>query len=99
MPPLPSAIDEETTRAVESLNRRRKDLTTYQIPRLRECKGPLSTQQQYAAELKDDLDAFAQQVDVRVIHALYSAVKCVLELTENLTIVVGNARGGSAAKT
>ncbi|TDL22865.1 Sec20-domain-containing protein [Rickenella mellea] len=63
MPPLPSTIDDETTRAVESLNRRQKDLTSYQIPRLRDCKGPLSTQQQYAAELKDDLDAFGQQVD------------------------------------
>ncbi|KAI0349700.1 Sec20-domain-containing protein [Trametes cingulata] len=63
MPPLPSALDEETTNLIASLERRQKDLADFQIPRLRQCTGPLTLQQQYAAELRDDLDAFARQIE------------------------------------
>ncbi|KAI0642642.1 Sec20-domain-containing protein [Trametes meyenii] len=63
MPPLPSALDEETSNLISSLGRRQKDLAEFQIPRLRQCTGPLSVQQQYAAELRDDLDTFARQVE------------------------------------
>lgn len=65
MPPLPSALDEETTDLISLIERRQKDLADFQLPRLRQCTGPLSLQQQYAAELRDDLDAFAKQVEVR----------------------------------
>ncbi|KAJ3003039.1 hypothetical protein NUW54_g5514 [Trametes sanguinea] len=64
MPPLPSALDEETTNLITLLERRQKDIADFQIPRLRQCTGPLSLQQQYAAELRDDLDAFARQVEM-----------------------------------
>ncbi|KAL7277341.1 hypothetical protein ACG7TL_009199 [Trametes sanguinea] len=63
MPPLPSALDAETTNLITSLERRQKDIADFQIPRLRQCTGPLSLQQQYAAELRDDLDAVARQVE------------------------------------
>ncbi|CDO70492.1 hypothetical protein BN946_scf184569.g35 [Trametes cinnabarina] len=63
MPPLPSALDDETTNLIASLERRQKDISEFQIPRLRKCTGPLSVQQQYAAELRDDLDAFARQIE------------------------------------
>ncbi|KAI0763123.1 Sec20-domain-containing protein [Trametes elegans] len=63
MPPLPSVLDAETANLIASLERRQKDLSDFQIPRLRQCAGPLSLQQQYAAELRDDLDAFARQVE------------------------------------
>ncbi|KAL1949231.1 hypothetical protein VTO73DRAFT_11037 [Trametes versicolor] len=63
MPPLPSALDEETTDLISLIERRQKDLADFQLPRLRQCTGPLSLQQQYAAELRDDLDAFAKQVE------------------------------------
>ncbi|EJF55892.1 Sec20-domain-containing protein [Dichomitus squalens] len=63
MPPLPSALDEETKNLIASLERRHKDLADFQIPRLRNCTGPLTLQQQYAAELRDDLDMFARQLE------------------------------------
>ncbi|KAI0676488.1 Sec20-domain-containing protein [Trametes maxima] len=63
MPPLPSVLDEETSNLISSLGRRQKDLADFQIPRLRQCTGPLGVQQQYAVELRDDLDAFARQVE------------------------------------
>ena len=36
------------------------------FPRLRSCTWPLTLQQQYAAELRDDLDVFARQLEVRL---------------------------------
>lgn len=67
MPPLPSTLDEETTNLVESIQRREQDLTSFQIPRLRSCKGPLAVQQRYADELREALDELSGQVDVRLI--------------------------------
>ena len=64
MPPLPSALDDETKSLIASLERRQKDLADFQIPRLRACTGPLTLQQQYAAELRDDLDLFGRQLEV-----------------------------------
>ena len=72
MPPLPSAIDEETSNIISSLERRQKDLVDFQIPRLRTCTGPLALQQQYTAEIRDDLDVFARQLEVRLPCGPYS---------------------------
>ncbi|KAI1788631.1 Sec20-domain-containing protein [Ganoderma leucocontextum] len=63
MAPLPSLLDEEMTTLLASLERRQKDLSDFQIPRLRTCTGPLTQQQQYAAELRDDLDSFGRQLE------------------------------------
>lgn len=71
MPPIPPKFDQETTDLVESIQRRRKDIDTFQLPRLEKCTGPLSTQQQYASELRDDIDILAKQIDVSA--RLYSA--------------------------
>lgn len=65
MAPLPSSLSEELLTTIESLRRRRKDLSNFQLQRLRSCTGPLAIQQQYAAELREDLDTFARQVEVR----------------------------------
>ena len=64
MPPIPSTLDEETSNIIASLERRQKDLVDFQLPRLRSCTGPLTLQQQYAAEIRDDLDIFARQLEV-----------------------------------
>lgn len=71
MPPLPTTLSEELLTTVDSLRRRRTDLSDFQIPRLRNCTGPLAIQQQYAAELREDLDTFARQVDVRLYLKLH----------------------------
>ena len=67
MPPLPSTIHEETTNLVDSLTRRQKDLQEFQIPRLREFKGSLATQQQYAGEIREDLEVFTKSVQVGIL--------------------------------
>ena len=64
MPPVPQKFDQETTDLIESIERRRKDIDTFQLPRLEKCTGPLSTQQQYASELRDDIEILSKQIDV-----------------------------------
>ena len=66
MPPIPQKFDQETTTLIESIERRRKDVETFQLPRLEKCAGPLSVQQQYASELRDDIETLAKQIDVSV---------------------------------
>ncbi|CCM04892.1 uncharacterized protein FIBRA_07088 [Fibroporia radiculosa] len=63
MPPIPSTLDATTISLVESLQRRQKDLSEFQLSRLRSCTGPLAVQQRFAAELREDLEAFARQVE------------------------------------
>lgn len=64
MPPLPNTYDEEVTSLIASIRRRQNDLLEFQIPRLRDCKGPLSVQQNFAAEVREDVDALARQIEV-----------------------------------
>ncbi|KAJ7591479.1 Sec20-domain-containing protein [Mycena floridula] len=63
MPPLPTTFDEPTLELIASLQRRQKDLLEFQIPRLAECQGPVSLQQDLADELRDDITVFAEQVE------------------------------------
>jgi len=64
MPPIlaPPALN-EATQLWEKLNRRSNDITQFQITRLRDCKGPLLTQQQYAAELREDIESFQRLLE------------------------------------
>lgn len=64
MPPIPNTLDEEALQLVLSLERRQEDLSEFQVPRLRSCTGPLSLQQNLAAELREDIDNFSRQVEV-----------------------------------
>lgn len=72
MPPLPATFDAETTAALDALTRRQHDITTFQIPRLRECADSLATQQRLAAELREDIESYARGVDVSVISCVLS---------------------------
>jgi hypothetical protein len=64
MPPLPSTLGNDTFELISSAQRRQKDLSEFQLPRLRACHGPLTVQQNLAAELREDIEAFARQVEV-----------------------------------
>ncbi|EIN08423.1 hypothetical protein PUNSTDRAFT_144022 [Punctularia strigosozonata HHB-11173 SS5] len=63
MPPLPTSFDEETVAVIDSLGRRQRDISTFQIPRLRDCNDALLVQQQLAAELRDDIERYARDVE------------------------------------
>lgn len=80
MPPIPVTFDDTTTSAIESLQRRQRDLSDFQIPRLRKCTGPLALQQRLAVELREDLDTFARQVEVRL--SSLSIECCVVDLVD-----------------
>jgi hypothetical protein len=64
IPPISSPLFLEAKTTYEGLSRQLKDLDEYQIPRLRDCKGTLTLQQQYAAELRDDTEALAKRMEV-----------------------------------
>ncbi|KAG6377556.1 hypothetical protein JVT61DRAFT_15371 [Boletus reticuloceps] len=57
-------FDAEAQALLESVERRRNDLSTFQIPRLRACTGLLATQQAWAAEIREDIEQLAKQVEV-----------------------------------
>ncbi|KAG2032522.1 hypothetical protein BDR03DRAFT_935948 [Suillus americanus] len=48
---------------IDSIERHHNDLSTFQIPRLRACTGPLSTQQAWAAEVREDIESLARQIE------------------------------------
>lgn len=64
MSQIASTLDDETSNLILSAQRQQKDLSEFQIPRLRTCKGPLPLQQNLAAELREDIEAFARKVEV-----------------------------------
>ncbi|KAF8439091.1 Sec20-domain-containing protein [Boletus edulis BED1] len=63
MAPIHITFDAEAQALLESVERRRNDLSTFQIPRLRACTGPLATQQAWAAEIREDIEQLAKQVE------------------------------------
>jgi len=70
MPPLPSALAQETQNLTSSLDRRQKHICEVQIHALRQCTGPLSLQQKLAEELKDAIDAHSRQIEVSSLSSL-----------------------------
>ncbi|KAI0314995.1 Sec20-domain-containing protein [Amylostereum chailletii] len=62
MAPLPSTFDEGVSGVILSIQRRSRDMNDVQLPRLRSCKESLAVQQQYAAELHEDLEVVARLV-------------------------------------
>ena len=76
MPPIPTALDAESLALIESIERHHNDLSTFQIPRLRACTGPLVTQQAWAAEVREDIEGLARQVEVCLLDSfLYLSIE------------------------
>ncbi|KAF8843898.1 hypothetical protein BDN67DRAFT_994700 [Paxillus ammoniavirescens] len=63
MPPLPTTFDVDALALLEAIERRQNDLSTFQIPRLKTCTGPLVVQQAWAAEVREDVDQLAKQIE------------------------------------
>jgi protein transport protein SEC20 len=91
MPPIPTTYDDETKNLIESIQRRQKDLSEFQIPRLRDCRQSLAVQQNLAAELREDVDTVGKQIEVSIAAAsLYGW----LELySQALHALVGDQKG------
>ncbi|KAI6106922.1 Sec20-domain-containing protein [Pisolithus croceorrhizus] len=63
MPPVPTVLDAESLDLIELIERRLNDLSTFQIPRLKACMGPLATQQRWAAEIREDVERVGRQIE------------------------------------
>ncbi|KAJ9101145.1 hypothetical protein QFC21_003363 [Naganishia friedmannii] len=57
---MPSADPQET---IAAARRRLADLQTYQLPRLRDCRGPVDLQRELSAELKEDIRRVKRSID------------------------------------
>ena len=64
MPPIP-VLDVQSQLA--NLGRRLYDLRTFQLPRLRGCKGPLDLHQELAEETYGDLERARQTIEVSLV--------------------------------
>ncbi|KAG1804142.1 Sec20-domain-containing protein [Suillus variegatus] len=62
MPPIPT-LGSEAVSLIDSIERHHNDLSTLQIPRLRACTGPLTAQQACAAEVREDIEGLARQIE------------------------------------
>jgi hypothetical protein len=71
MPPLPTTFDDATNASIASIQRRQNDLREFQLPRLRGCSESLTIQQQYAAELREDLEAITRLVEVSICKIMF----------------------------
>lgn len=63
MPPVPTLLDAESLALIELIERRLNDLSTFQIPRLKACMGPLAIQQRWAAEIREDVERVGRQIE------------------------------------
>ncbi|KLO13328.1 hypothetical protein SCHPADRAFT_809614, partial [Schizopora paradoxa] len=63
MAPIPSSVDNETNALILDLQRRQKDLSEFQLSRLRDCRESIAVQQRFASEMKEDLDFFDRQIE------------------------------------
>ncbi|KAI5996351.1 Sec20-domain-containing protein [Pisolithus albus] len=63
MPPVPTLLDAESLALIELIERRLNDLSTFQIPRLKGCVGPLAMQQRWAAEIREDVERVGRQIE------------------------------------
>jgi protein transport protein SEC20 len=74
MPPLPTTFDDATNASIASIQRRQNDLHEFQIPRLCGCSESLAVQQQYAAELREDLETTTHLVEVSTHDFIFELV-------------------------
>jgi protein transport protein SEC20 len=96
--PLPSNLPSETIQLISSAQRHQAHLFELQIPALRTCKGPLSLQQSLAAELREDIEAFSRQVEVRLCSTSNSKHSRIVTRGKALDISVGDLRGDTSRR-
>ncbi len=64
MPPLPDPLHEETLLKLDKLRRRIEDAQSFQVARLHDHTGSVAVQQQYAAELREDIESYRRELEV-----------------------------------
>ena len=72
MPPLqPTQILLEATALYERITRSVNDVANIQIPRLKQCPGPLALQQKWASEIREDIESAQREIEVHCYHYFY----------------------------
>jgi hypothetical protein len=82
MPPLLDTLYDETKTKLERIERRLNDAASFQIPRLRNHIGTLALQQQYSAELREDLESCRRELQVGVVSLFLSSLSVLCLCTD-----------------
>ena len=64
MAPIPNTLPEDALSLISAAERRYKFLSDSELPKLRQCIGPLSVQQTLAEDLRVDTITLTRQVEV-----------------------------------
>jgi len=67
MPPIPTKLPEEALSIISAIERRLTHISEVEVPKLRECTGPLSVQQTLAEDVREDTVALTRQIEVRCL--------------------------------
>ncbi|PPR02353.1 hypothetical protein CVT24_011697 [Panaeolus cyanescens] len=63
MPPIAIRLSEDAKSLISGLDRRFRFLSEEQVPKLRECSGPLSVQQALAEDIREDTVSLGRQIE------------------------------------
>ncbi|KAF9055800.1 Sec20-domain-containing protein [Panaeolus papilionaceus] len=63
MPPISIRLSDDAKSLISGLERRFRFLQEEQVPKLRECSGPLSTQQTLAEDIREDTVSLGRQIE------------------------------------
>lgn len=66
MAPIPVHFPEETYALISAAERRFRHIHEVEIPKLRDCAGPLAVQQTLAEELRENTVLLAKQIEVHL---------------------------------
>ncbi|KAF8325881.1 Sec20-domain-containing protein [Cantharellus anzutake] len=64
MPPISDPLHDETLVKLGKLHTRIQDALSYQVPRLFNHTGSVAVHQQYAAELREDIESFRRELEI-----------------------------------
>lgn len=71
MAPIPNTLPEDALSLISAAERRYSYLIDSELPKLRQCIGPLSLQQRLAEDLRVDTVALTRQVEVSSFRPVY----------------------------
>lgn len=71
MAPIPNTLPEDALFLISAAERRYNSLTDSELPKLRQCIGPLSVQQTLAEDLRVDTIALTRQVEVSSLETIF----------------------------
>ena len=93
MAPIPNTIPEDALFLISAAERRYNYLTDSELPKLRQCIGPLSVQQTLAEDLRVDTIALTRQVEVSLFETIFRFSHDPSDRIQALEIMIDDLQG------